>query len=64
MEDNGTTTTGDGSSKATIKYSCRVIRNLGGWATYSVKVSNTDGEKLIMTKFLCMDDIVPQDHIK
>lgn len=38
-EDLGTTTSGDGSSKATVKYSCKVNRNLGGWATYSVSVS-------------------------
>ena len=38
-EDLGTTTSGEGSSKATVKYSCKVNRNLGGWATYSVSVS-------------------------
>ncbi len=46
VEDNGTTTSGDGTSKATAKYSCRVNRNLGGWATYSVSVScNYNGKK-------------------
>lgn len=46
VEDNGTTTSGDGTSKATAKYSCRVNRNLGGWATYSVSVScNYKGKK-------------------
>lgn len=46
VEDNGTTTTGNGSSKATVKYSCRVNKNLGGWSTYSVKVScNYKGKK-------------------
>lgn len=38
-EDLGTTTSGEGTSKATAKYSCRVNRNLGGWATYSVSIS-------------------------
>ncbi|GLB29458.1 hypothetical protein LAD12857_13810 [Lacrimispora amygdalina] len=46
VEDYGTTTSGDGTSKATAKYSCRVNRNLGGWATYSVSVScNYKGNK-------------------
>lgn len=42
----GTTTSGEGTSKATAKYSCKVNRNLGGWATYSVSVScNSAGKK-------------------
>lgn len=39
VEDYGTTTSGEGTSKATAKYSCRVNRNVGGWKTYSVSVS-------------------------
>ncbi len=38
-EDLGTTELNDGSSKATVKYSCKVDRNLGGKTTYSVSVS-------------------------
>lgn len=46
IEDLGTSTSGEGTSKATVKYSCKVNRNLGGWATYSVSVScNYNGNK-------------------
>lgn len=38
-EDLGTSTSGEGSTKATVKYRCRVNKNLGGWSTYSVSVS-------------------------
>lgn len=45
-QDLGTTTSGDSSSKATVKYRCKVHRNLGGWTTYSVSVScNYRGNK-------------------
>lgn len=37
--DLGTSTSGEGTKKATAKYSCKINRNLGGWATYSVSVS-------------------------
>lgn len=46
LEDLGTSTSGEGSAKATVTYRCRVNRNLGGWATYSVSVScNSSGRK-------------------
>lgn len=38
-EDLGISTSGEGSTKATVTYRCRVNRNLGGWATYRVSVS-------------------------
>lgn len=38
-EDLGTVALNEGSSKASVKYSCRVNKNLGGKSTYSVKVS-------------------------
>lgn len=46
VENEQTSTSGNGTSKATVKFSCRVNRNIGGWTTYSVSVScNYKGSK-------------------
>lgn len=39
ITDKTTSTSGNGTSKATAKFSCRVNKNLGGWSTYSVSLS-------------------------
>ena len=39
IKDKTTSESGNGTSKATAKFSCRVNKNLGGWATYSVSLS-------------------------